>query len=736
MAGALLRRCIPAPVAKFHEHLRPHLPERSFITVHYTYFICTCMVSSLIIWGSATPFRSVSYTDSLFLAVSAMTLAGLNTVNLSTLNTFQQFMLFLLIILGSAILVSSVVVHVRKKAFQRKLESIILEKHNRRHRSFPLSFSFSRPRTATDTTGAEPDGMILRGRTTRDHPEANPEAEQSPVASGSFSTRPSQTLLPPSHDLPDVEQGHGQYELSKVVSEPQSTATRVNDHDTITEHIRFQSPPPHERHHRHTQIFSGAGVGAFDLSRHPRNASQSTLSHPTPFDDNTRRPSFPNLDKYIKTVNGLVGRNSQFYNLSVAEREELGGLEYQAVSLLSIIVPAYFVTWQLIGAIGCGTYINLNRPSVARTNGLNPYWVGAFFAISAFNNSGMALLDANMTAFQTSYYMLLTMSLLILAGNTCYPPFLRLVLWTMKNVMPDTPKWQEKKKVVSFILDHPRRTYTHLFPSRETWYLVFTVVVLNGIDWFAFCVLDIGNKSIESIPERFRVLDGLFQAFAIRSGGFYVFAIPDLRPGLLVLYVLMMYISVYPVTMAMRNTNTYEERSLGVYADQIEQGIDVTSSTGRAGGRSNFLQIFGHGFSGGSSSYFIRQQLHGQLAHDLWWLALAVLFITIVETGQFERDPTVFSIFNIMFEVVSGYGCVGVSTGVPWAAYSFCGSWHVTSKLILCAVMLRGRHRGLPVAIDKAILLPDKTLAWAEEEDAQLRLERSLSRQRTGLKES
>ena len=32
--------------------------------------------------------------------------------------------------------------------------------------------------------------------------------------------------------------------------------------------------------------------------------------------------------------------------------------------------------------------------------------------------------------------------------------------------------------------------------------------------------------------------------------------------------------------------------------------------------------------------------------------------------------------------------------------------------------MIRGRHRGLPVAIDKAVLLPDETLAWAEEEDA------------------
>jgi Cation transport protein len=58
-------------------------------------------------------------------------------------------------------------------------------------------------------------------------------------------------------------------------------------------------------------------------------------------------------------------------------------------------------------------------------------------------------------------------------------------------------------------------------------------------------------------------------------------------------------------------------------------------------------------------------------------------------------------------------------------AYSFCGAWHTGSKLVLIAVMLRGRHRGLPVAIDKAVLLPDETLAWAEEEDAQMRKEAS-----------
>jgi Cation transport protein len=48
-------------------------------------------------------------------------------------------------------------------------------------------------------------------------------------------------------------------------------------------------------------------------------------------------------------------------------------------------------------------------------------------------------------------------------------------------------------------------------------------------------------------------------------------------------------------------------------------------------------------------------------------------------------------------------------------------------KLILCAVMLRGRHRGLPVAIDRAVLLPREGLARAEEEDAAIRLERTKS---------
>ena len=55
----------------------------------------------------------------------------------------------------------------------------------------------------------------------------------------------------------------------------------------------------------------------------------------------------------------------------------------------------------------------------------------------------------------------------------------------------------------------------------------------------------IGNDALPTDPGT-RVLDGFFQALAVRCGGFYVVAISALRPGLLVLYVLMMYISAYP----------------------------------------------------------------------------------------------------------------------------------------------------------------------------------------------
>ncbi|KAL8691907.1 MAG: hypothetical protein Q9218_002953 [Villophora microphyllina] len=757
MAGRILRFKVPQSVSRAWTFVSYQLPPANFITLHYVYFIGVSLLASVIFWGSSTPARSISYTDSLFFAVSAMTMTGLNTVNLSQINTFQQFILFFLLLLGSAITVSIAVVFVRMKAFERRFKSIVEEQKRKqkergslRRRLTMRSNSVSRKSTGLDASNGELKGRngraavpIEDGNEGKDlekggrvSPIAEEEACKAPVKPSmlTLNTNVDSRALHPGKVEDDAGLPNGiQRKRGVTFSEDPSSPTRI---------------APLAR------IFSMQGVGArHDLPNHPvRIARPETFLSPVEDHHHEKTHLADLIHKF--SIPGVVGRNSQFSHLSFADRERLGGIEYRTLEILIVIVPLYFIAWQFLGAIGMGAWVANNARNLTEENGLNPWWVGAFNAVTGFNNSGMMLLDANMVAFQSSRYMLLTVGILILAGNTCFPVFLRLILWTIWSLLrflPETPKVIEYRVTLRFLLDHPRRCYTNLFPSRHTWWLLATLLGLNGIDWIAFEVLNIGNTAISTgMSSGTRAIDGLFQALAVRSGGFYVVTISNLRIGLLILYVIMMYISVYPVVITMRNSNVYEERSLGIYSDDpsdgpsnptlTKQNSDVpptptSKKEALISGLKRRLTVMPNGNTSASKpapsetrGYFVRQQLRGQLAHDLWWVVLAVLFITITETSSFERDPKTYSVFNIIFEVISAYGTVGLSVGLPDQAYSFSGGWHVLSKLILCAVMIRGRHRGLPVAIDRAVLLPSDNLAAAEEEDAQIRMERSVTK--------
>jgi len=86
---------------------------------------------------------------------------------------------------------------------------------------------------------------------------------------------------------------------------------------------------------------------------------------------------------------------------------------------------------------------------------------------------------------------------------------------------------------------------------------------------------------------------------------------------------------------------------------------------------------------------------------------LAMFVICITERSKIldPNNPAV-DIFPIMFEVVSAYGTNGLSLGVSDDDFSLSGGFTPLSKVVICLVMLRGRHRGLPVAIDRAVVLP------------------------------
>ncbi|KAK4162301.1 cation transport protein-domain-containing protein [Cladorrhinum sp. PSN259] len=718
--------------------LRSWLPPLNFITIHYAYFIIVSLVASLIFWGSSDPAKSISYIDSLFLVVSAMTEAGLNTVNLSQMTAWQQTLLFLLIIFGSSIWVSIWTVAARKHAFENRFQYVVRAERLRRANrggstmSLPRLQRFLSFRRPLSTASAQ----ISIG------PPADDRADQEAVLRA---TSPPDTyrLEPPQPIAPNVA------DLCVSPSgTPSDAAIRSQERPPTPIHISFVDTP-----HPTTRVRSNATTTSV---HHPPSENQPVRRNAKTLDGtNDDEKGESSMRHFL--ARRSAGRNAQFHDLTREEREHLGGCEYRALKALSIIVPLYFFLWQLLGCLALGAWINNNQPGPPLENGINPWWLGIFNGVSAFNNSGMSLLDANMIPFQNSYFVLVTMGLLILAGNTAYPIFLRLIIWSLlKILLAVTPEdeFSALKDTFRFILQYPRRVYTNLFPARATWWLLFMLILLNSVDWVSFELLNLGNPAIESIPRGPRVLDGLFQALAVRSGGFYVVPITSVYIGLQVLYVIMMYISVYPVVITMRHSNVYEERSLGIYNedDVSETDPEQASPLGHTAPRgrqrrssmvTTLGQAFSHTFtwhgvgarapsssrqSSESRISFISQQIHGQLAHDLWWLILAILVIVTINTSHFLADPVNFSVFNVIFEVVSAYGCVGISVGLPNQSYSFSGSWRGASKLVLCVVMLRGRHRGLPVALDRAVRLPGEEMHEEEEEDHRIR--RSITNRR------
>ena len=178
------------------------------------------------------------------------------------------------------------------------------------------------------------------------------------------------------------------------------------------------------------------------------------------------------------------------------------------------------------------------------------------------------------------YLVLIVVGALILVGNTQFPVFLRLTVWTLSKVIPQR---SELHQTLSFILDHPRRYFVYLFPSAITWCLFAVQLVIDIVVWVLFLILNIGIPAVESIPGGTRTIDGLFQAFGARTSGFFIITISSLAPALQVTYLAAMYISSLPIIISLRRSNIYEEQSLGVERSEKDEDSRLKSEKSYVG---------------------------------------------------------------------------------------------------------------------------------------------------------
>ncbi|KAI0017628.1 cation transport protein-domain-containing protein [Xylariomycetidae sp. FL0641] len=410
----------------------------------------------------------------------------------------------------------------------------------------------------------------------------------------------------------------------------------------------------------------------------------------------------PEHHRYLSFKPTLDGKG-RFRKLSAAEYEELGGVEYRALVLLSWILPTYTAFWIFLTMLILAPYTSGYEP-VARTiefsqpGHLSPGWYGVFTALSSYTNCGFSLLSASMIQFKSNWLILIVTGTAILAGNTFYPIFLRCYIWLIWKL---TPGSSERHHALSFLLHHPRRCYLWLFDKKTTLVLTATQFALIMGEWVLFEVLNIGQTAVWDIPPGTRTMDGLYQSLGTRSSGFYIVTISSIAPAMQIIYIVVMYLSVFPILVSLRNTNVYEERSVGLDTEEL----DAESATEHKRKRQMYL--------GDLTGWHIRHQL----AYDLWWIVLSWVLICIVERGQLNGSAPGYDNFSILFEVVSAYGNCGLSLGVPYDDYSLCGTFHTLSKLIMMTVMLRGRHRILPFAIDRSIMIPGEgTMAALDRE--------------------
>jgi len=327
------------------QKIKSYLPPLNFITVHYTYFILTCLLFSVIFYGSSDPKFSITYTDSLFLVISAMTEAGLNTVNLSTMTTFQQVLLWLLIVIGSAIFVSISTVLTRKRVFEQRFQHVVKrQREGRRERR--RSFSAGRDRERPIITRLQEQRKV-----------------EEPVVKHEFESRHSGPRDPTPEPLQTDQAANKQPDHGDA--SPVDEGVRDRRDSVPSSPVLQFAPEPGPEHHR---VLSFAGVGA-----HPNSSGTSSYARPGGIGNGlaSRGPVAKEKEGNGKEGNGgegkdengklehghyptyltrhTTGRNAQFYGLTRAEREHLGGVEYRAITLLAYVVPIYFVLWQLLG---------------------------------------------------------------------------------------------------------------------------------------------------------------------------------------------------------------------------------------------------------------------------------------------------------------------------------------------------------------------------------------------------
>ncbi|KAK5174893.1 uncharacterized protein LTR77_000029 [Saxophila tyrrhenica] len=667
----------------------------NFVNLHYAYIILCSLFAFIIIY----PYGNLRPIDAFFFGVSGNTESGLNTyvivgmlpsdrhgltreisIDVKALETYQQLVIYFFPIITNLGFINILVVVVRLWYFEKRLKIVGSSRSSVTFANRPQQAPQSGKAVLNDGVHEESqESSLPESQTTTDTPD---ETNTKPGFQASTTEQPSivwaQDVVDSKH-LPTSRFGKASVHVdSKSLDERAGVSGQSQDDGPSTDSLELVTVPLSKSHSMPTRSRTpperAARTTSFALENADRITQRSSSMHrlPAAFD------ALPQLSRHAS-----VGRNSMFQNLTRKDKELLGGVEYRSLKLLLKIVVCYFFGLHLFGVLALAPWIArapIKYRDYLESQGQGQVWWAFYSAQTMVDNLGFTLTPDSMISFRDATWPMLVMTFLAFAGNTCYPIFLRCIIWTMRRC---TRERSSMRQPLQYLLDHPRRCYTLLFPGNVTWILFGILFVLNFIDTLLIVSLDLHSEELTTLPLGPRILAALFQAASSRHTGTSTFNLAKVNPAVQFSLLVMMYIAIFPIAMSVRASNTYEERALGVYvADETPGDTEKPAK-------------------------YLTHHIRNQLSFDLWYIFLGTFCICIAEADPIKDTSNVaFTVFSILFEVTSAYGNVGLSLGTNATYTSLCGDFSIFSKLVICAMMLRGRHRGLPYALDHAVMLP------------------------------
>lgn len=317
----------------------------------------------------------------------------------------------------------------------------------------------------------------------------------------------------------------------------------------------------------------------------------------------------------------MLGKKISFHQKLLLQ-EDLN--QYSIQGIIHLVKFIIFITFALecMGAIILGIHW---FPEM----GFKSFYFGLFHAVSAFNNAGFDLMGdyTSLTYYQGDLLTnLVIMTLIILGGIGFF------VLWNFYSYIKTKKLFYHTKLVI------------------------LTTGLLLLISFFILFLIEYNNPDTlgeKSIGEK--ICNAIFMAVTPRTAGFSVIAIDKMRQASLYFLIILMFIGASP-------------GSTGGGIKTTTFAVILISTIGFIKKRQNVI-------------------FERKISREIYFKSCVILFLSLVlvSLGTFALLITESGrLFEMLFEVVSAFGTVGLSTGITPDLSTF-------GKFILILIMFIGR---------------------------------------------